>query len=82
MKTAYDWITIALFAALIVLFMHRSTMSGAPRDSLWQYLIAAVGCAVVNQIGNAGYDLVAIVCGAAVLAYVHFVLRPLDDLKL
>ena len=51
MQTVYDWLTIAIFAGLIVLFLQRS--QGYARDSMWQYLIAAVGCAVANQFGNA-----------------------------
>jgi hypothetical protein len=50
--TVYDWVTVALFAGLIVLFLQRSSGEGEPQDSIWQYLAASVGCAVSNYLGN------------------------------
>lgn len=84
METVYDWVTVGIFAGLIVLFLQRSV--GPPRDSLWQYLGASVALAVLNQVGNAAveqdnllYHLVA-TCGiAGVLAFIHFVLRPFTN---
>lgn len=77
MSTVYDWLTVALFAGLIVLFLQRSVGPGPPRDSMWQYLVAAVGCAVVNWLGNADYHLPAILLFAALLGYIWVVLKPL-----
>ena len=57
MQTVYDWATMIVFAGLIVLFLQRS--QGAPRDHLWQYLVAAVGCAATNYLGNEGIKRVA-----------------------
>ena len=51
MQTVYDWLTIAIFAGLIVLFLQRS--QGPARDTIVQYLVPAVGCMVANQLGNA-----------------------------
>ncbi len=65
-----------VFAGLVVLFLQRS--QGEARDQLWQYLVAAVGCAGTNYLGNEGYDIVAIALGGATLAFIFFVLRPLD----
>ena len=75
MQTIYDWLAVAAFAGLIVLFLQRSA-SDDPPDRLWQYLPPAIGCAVANYVGNAGYGLAAvlILCGAA--AYVFLVLKP------
>ena len=55
MQTVYDWATMIVFAGLIVLFLQRS--QGEPRDHLWQYLVAAVGCATTNYLGNEGLKL-------------------------
>ncbi len=84
METIYDWVSIAIFAGLVVLFMQRSTLPN-PRDSLWQYMGAAVGCAVANWFGNqavAGngilYHVAAIAVTLGTLAYIAIVLRPLD----
>ena len=76
MTTVYDWTTMIVFAGLVVLFLQRS--QGEARDQLWHYLVAAVGCALTNYLGNEHYDLVAVALGAATLAFIYFVLRPLD----
>lgn len=78
METIYDWLTVALFAGLVVLFLQRSTGEGEPRDSIWQYLAAAIGCAVSNYLGNHGYGLIAIPLLAVTAAYVYYVLKPFD----
>ncbi|MBI0477216.1 hypothetical protein D9601_17855 [Sphingomonas sp. MA1305] len=77
METAYDWITLALFAGLIVLFLERSSKE-EPTDHLWQYLVPSVGCALANYAGNHGQTLVAIVIILGVIGYIHVVLKPSD----
>lgn len=75
METPFDWLTVLTFVGLAVLFLQRSTEE-TPRDKVWQYLPPAVGCAVVNYLGNQGYEMVAIVGLVAVLAYIYYVLKP------
>jgi len=78
LETIFDWISIAIFSGLIVLFLHRSSQA-VPKDQLWQYLLPSVGCAVANYLGNSvhwGLGALAII---AVLGFVWFVLKPLDD---
>lgn len=75
MKTIYDWMTIAAFAALITLFLNRSA-SEEPSDKLIQYAPAAICCAVINYLGNNGYQLIALMLLAALAAYVWYVLKP------
>lgn len=77
METIYDWITVAMFAALIVLFLQRSTAE-VPRDTMLSYLPPALACALGNYLGNEGYHLPAILVIAAVPLYVWFVLKPLE----
>ena len=84
METPYDWITILVFAGLIVLFLQRS--QGQARDHLWQYLVAAVGCAVTNYLGNEAlkqgettYHLAAIATGVGTLAFIWIILKPFGD---
>lgn len=79
MQTIYDWATMIVFAGLVVLFLQRS--QGEARDQLWHYLVAALGCAITNYLGNEHYDLVAAATGAATLAFIIMVLRPLDGFR-
>lgn len=79
MTTVYDYLTMAIFAGLIVLFLQRSVGDTPRHDHLWQYLIAAVGCGVANYLGNHGYSALAVVTIVAVLAFIVYVLRPLPN---
>lgn len=78
METPYDWITVGIFAGLIVLFMQRSTSENSDDidDPLWMYLAAGVGCAVANYIGNEGQHVLAIIAIVATLAFVYHFLKP------
>lgn len=86
MQTPYDWITVAIFAGLIVVFLQRSVGEGEPQDSIMSYLPPAVGCAVSNYLGNEGlemgstlYQALAVAGILAVLAYTYFVIRPFNS---
>lgn len=76
MHTIYDWLTVAIFCGLVVLFLQRS--AGEPRqgDGMVKYLGAGVGCAVANYLGNEGYEVVAVVAITGVLAFIFFALNP------
>ena len=75
METVYDWVTLALFAGIIVLFLQRSSMDNPP-DRMIDYLPPAIGCALANYAGNEGYALIAWLLVAAVIGYVFLVLKP------
>jgi hypothetical protein len=82
MTTAYDWLTLALFAGIIVLFLQRSSMENPP-DRMIDYLPPTLGCAIANQAGNYGIKndnlLLHVIAGAmivGVLIYVWLVLKP------
>ena len=77
METVYDWVTMAIFAGLVVLFLQRSSAE-EPVDSIWTYLGAGVGCAVANYIGNEGQHLIAVIAIVATLAFIFIVLKPID----
>lgn len=84
METIYDWSTIIVFAGLIVLFLQRS--QGAPRDHLWQYIVAALGCALTNYIGNEAIKadsvplhLGAVALGLSTLGFIWFMLKPFSS---
>ena len=67
METPWDWATIFAFAGLVTLLLQRSTEE-EPRDKLWHYAPPAIGCAVANQVGNAGQNLLALLIMAGVVA--------------
>lgn len=88
METAYDWITMAIFAGLILVFLQRSTSEGEPSDSIWHYLPPSIGCMAANYVGNdksgaissavgaSGRHVLAALIVVAVLVYIYYVLRP------
>jgi hypothetical protein len=77
METVYDWVTLAIFAGLVVLFLQRSTADQSQKDaSLFYYLGAGVGCAAANYFGNHGQDAAAILLIVAALAVIFFILKP------
>jgi hypothetical protein len=77
-ETVYDWVTVAIFAAIVVLFVQRSTSDEPAKshDSLLSYLGAAAGCAVANYLGNHGYHILAVPLIAATLFFIIYYLRP------
>lgn len=77
METVYDWVTVAVFAGLAVLFLQRSS-EDSPRDKIMHYLPPALGCAVANYIGNEGYMLPAVGMIFVTMVYIYFVLKPFD----
>ena len=77
MDTIYDWVSLAIFAGLIVLFLQRSTSERADNDvSLLYYLGAGAGCAVANYFGNKGQDVVAILLLVATVTFIAYFLKP------
>ena len=82
METAYDWLSLAVFAGIIVLFLQRSSMDNPP-DRMIDYLPPAIGCAIANQAGNYGVKNDSLAMHAvgvglliAVVVYVVLVLKP------
>ena len=78
MQTVYDWVTVAFFAGLIVLFLQRSIGDGPPRDSMLHYVLPALGCAVTNYFGNQGEHILAVLILTASAIYAWYFLRPLS----
>jgi hypothetical protein len=82
LHTIYDWLTVAIFAGLIVLFLQRS-MQDAPTDKLWHYMVASAGCAVTNYLGNQAVDtgelifhIAAVGVIVATGAFIVYFIRP------
>jgi ABC-type Mn2+/Zn2+ transport system permease subunit len=77
MDTIYDWLSLAIFAGLIVLFLQRSTSERSDKDvSLLYYLGAGVGCAVANYFGNHGQDILAVLLLVATVGFIAYFLKP------
>jgi hypothetical protein len=75
LETVYDWVTVGIFAGLVVLFLQRSAQE-EPQDKLWQYCPPSIGCATANYLGNNGQAIAAYVLLGGILAYILIVLKP------
>lgn len=75
METVYDWLTVAIFAGLIVLFLQRST-ADVQVDSIIQYLPPALACALGNYLGNNDQPILAVLVISLIPIYVWLVLKP------
>jgi hypothetical protein len=83
METIYDWVSMAIFGGLVVLFLHRSTTDEATKDTTLHYLPPAIGCAVANYVGNKGEGAASALIVIGVILYVILVLKPFGlDLQL
>jgi ABC-type sugar transport system permease subunit len=76
MKTVYDWITVMIFAGLVTHFLHQSSKPGGSDQSIWLYMVACVGLAVANWLGNNDWHLAAIALIAATLGYSFYFFGP------
>lgn len=77
MSSIYDWVSLAIFAGLVVLFLQRATADRAEEDvSLFYYLGAAVGCGAGDYLGNHDQSLLAILVLAATVGFILFYLKP------
>ena len=70
METAYDWVTVMIYAGLVTRFLSESAREDGEDTSLWHYLLASVGCAFANWLGNEGWHLAAIAMIAVTLGYI------------
>ena len=78
MSSIYDWVSLGIFAGIIVLFLHRATAERAEDDvSLIYYLVPAAGCAIGDYLGNHGEGLLGALMFAAAIAFVFFYLKPI-----
>ncbi len=81
METVFDWLTVGIFAALVVLFLQRSVSPGPARNSILHYVPPAIGCALANYLGNNDQEVLAIAILAAVVVYTFLVLKPFSHLR-
>ena len=83
LETVFNGVSIAVFVCLIALFLQRSMSEGEPRDKIWHYGPPAIGCALANQIGYAGFkdqsvleQIFAVAVLVAVVGYIFHILQP------
>jgi len=80
METVYDWLTMAIFSGLVVLFLQRSTLE-TPPDTIWHYMPPSIACAVANYLGNKGYEWASYAILIGIGAYIIVILNvrfPVD----
>ncbi|MES2256669.1 MAG: XrtV sorting system accessory protein [Pseudomonadota bacterium] len=76
MQTIFDWVTMAVFSGLVVLFLNRSMAPEEKQDNIYHYAPPALGCAIANYLGNHDQRVVAIALTIAVVGYILFFLHP------
>lgn len=77
MSSIYDWVSLAIFAGLVLLFLQRATSEQAEDDvSLFYYLGAAVGCATGDYLGNHDQGLMGALVLAATIGFILYFLKP------
>jgi predicted branched-subunit amino acid permease len=72
METAFDFLTVACFAGLVIAFFQFTR-----RDTrtLMHLMISAIVFAIANQIGNAGLPIVALLLIVAGAGYAALVVK-------
>jgi hypothetical protein len=78
MESVYDWVTVGLFAGLVVLFLQRSTGDDEEhhKDSILLYLVAGAGCAAANFLGNKGMHIPAVLLIVGTVVFIGYFLKP------
>jgi hypothetical protein len=83
LDTLYDWLSVAVFAGLTILFLHRSASKEPKKDSMIMYLPPAAGCVFANLVGNQGekdhqplLGYLAIFVLVLVVGYIFHILKP------
>ena len=72
METAFDFLTVACFAGLVIAYFQFTK-----RDTrtLMQLMISAAAFAIANQMGNAGLPIVALILIVAGAGYAALVVQ-------
>lgn len=76
MKTVYDIVSIIIFAAIAILYLHRSAAAQSDPTPLWRYALAAGGCALADYLGNHDQVFASVVVFIAVVAFSLLMLQP------
>jgi hypothetical protein len=76
LKTIFDFLTLALFAGLAILYLQRSASSTPDPTALWKYALAAIGCAAADYLGNHDQTVASVLVFAATVIFSLVMLRP------
>jgi hypothetical protein len=72
MVTLFDFATVACFFGLVGAFF---LLTARRQRTLLHLLLSGIAFAVANQLGNAGYDLSAVILIIAGIAYAAIIVR-------
>jgi len=72
METAFDYLTIACFVGLVIVYFY---LSKHEIRTLMHLMISAAAFAIANQLGNAGLTLFAAILMIAGVAYAALVVQ-------
>lgn len=72
MQTAFDFLTVACFLGLVLVYFFRGEQN---LDTLKHLMVSALCFAIANQLGNSGFAVFALALVAAGVGYAALVLR-------
>ena len=75
MQSPFTWLALLMFTGLAALMLQRS-IAEKPVDKLVLYAPPAIGCAVVDFLGNRSFVVAPIIGLALIVVYIMIVLRP------
>ena len=72
MATYFDYATVACFLAMAGAFF---TLTAREPQTLLHLLVVGIAFAIANQVGNAGYTLLAVILIIAGIVYATLIIR-------
>ena len=72
MVTLFDYVTVACFLGMVGAFF---TLTAREPRTLVYLLLAGIAFAIANQLGNAGYAVLALLVIIAGIAYAAIIIR-------
>lgn len=71
MKTIFDWLTVAAFVVLAILYLQRSSMPDPP-DKAWHYIIPSLALGLANYTGNSGHVIASVAILTSAMLYTYY----------
>ena len=79
MRTVFDFVSIAVFAAVAVMFIQAVVTERVKLKQVWKYGLAGAGCALANHLGDDGLRIEAVFVALLTVAFALLVLLPITS---